>query len=268
MMEYTKNVAKKGWERFTNALAWLRDQVASGARWLWIRTKRGGAASKDAAQRTGRWSARVAERGWSWLGSATAGAREFISPVTHWLATPFRTTLGTSLGLATLLIFGAKFIVLVGLPWAIYAMISGRRLRRDHGVIVTPDGEAVPAPEPMVLSEYQRQALDNRELELDRELAEKKTRTPAQLSRLMGQKHMVTERQRGNLESADEIFKNYRASHEAMAGGSPERLKDINWSEVRAGIRSENSLIKRMLATTADSQGAVVLEQLAHNGGN
>lgn len=255
MITEAKLVARRGWARFTAFLAWARERAANTINWLWGHTKTGARATKSGVITAKDWTV-----------SAGIGAYEFVRPAARWVATPFRATFGTSVGLASLLIFGGKFIVLVGLPWVVYLLLSGRLMmvnRTKTASVVDAESEA----DVLVLSDVQQKALQNRRLELDLAMksAGRQSSSVGQISQLMGRSHLLDERLKGITLPPSEVYNEYKSQHEAHSAGHPEMLKDISWLDVKKGMQQENALIRKLLTANLDSAGAVAIEQLAES---
>jgi hypothetical protein len=248
-----KRVARRGWERFTTFLAWARERATATVRWVWDHAKAGGRRTKAGAVQSK-----------NWMRSATIGAYEFVRPAARWVATPFRATFGTSVGLASLLIFGGKFIVLVGLPWVVYLLMTGR-LQMVKREVTEARADQMFQGDVLVLSEVQQKALNDRRLELDVLLQQSRNRSVGQVSQTMGRIHILDERLKGITKPPAEIFNEYKASHEAHFAGSPDRLKDVSWVDVKRGMQQENALIRKLLSANLDSAGEVAISQLSEN---
>jgi len=257
---------KKWWRAFRNTMRKARLKAVAAAR----RVK---AMALKATERT------VAAGRWLYTNTIASmrGAWSYTAPFRTWVSTPFRLAFGTTAGLATLLTFGSKVVVLLALPWIAFLLMSGRMTMEKQGKVKklkkkikkhdqkfqqvqqSRSTVEVLAPEDMqVLSEAQMAALLRRAEEVsERTDSVNETDNKNMRSEYAGRDYLLSKRIVGSTESVNQIAHLHRVTQEDALGEELARSL-FTWSAVKRGIVEEDKVVKRLLAEAAAVEAARV----------
>lgn len=253
----TARAVRTGWRWFTSAINWIVDRVVDGYRWvedktvrgskwLWSRARTNGIKAKIWGKRAWFWTGNHIVAGWNWIGDAAVWGWSYISPVLRWTSTPVRITLGTIFGAAWVAAFGPTLLFVGAAAWLTYFLVTGR-----SGVNVQSERELERQlskrfkGDKLVLSKDERQAIANRMADL--EMNKERNPTRAQGAVLAGRQYLLHARLTGSAMSAGDIYKKYKS--EIHKNLSDDELAGFPWMQASTGIRTEDALVRRMLAT-------------------
>ena len=241
----TVRAAKTGWSWFTRAMNWIadaavevydwfEDKVVRGSKWLWAKTKNGGARSK-------RWW--IAS--WNWIADGLIAGWSYVSPALYWASTPVRFALGAIFGTAAVATFGPVILGIAAIGYVTYVLVTGRFWFGSKETTV----DKMFKGDHLTLSTDQNATLMSyfEELEAKKATAANKSDRNA----IAAQQYVVEQRLSGSTKPAGDLYRAYKALVEA--GLNAEDQKGISWIKCNTAVRAADSRVRKLLTQASVS---------------
>src|SRR5215831_9561977 len=124
--ELVRSMITKNKKRMKRAIKASKKASKWGWGWLSRKAKKAYRWAMRASKAFALWNLKIAKQTRTYITGTAVGVWEYTRPFRGWVATPFRLALGTTSGLAALLTFGTRNMILLTVPWVVFLLVSGR----------------------------------------------------------------------------------------------------------------------------------------------